>query len=152
MFPSHSQACTFSKVRQQGGMLVIALFIIVVFSLLALALTRLLSASSENVVYEVLGARALNAARTGLEICLAREYPLNLSPPVVVAPCGNPETGDFAAYAGLQQGCSFSVSSLLDKNVVDGPDTYSYSRFVSTGRCEAGDVIVTRRILVDAIE
>lgn len=132
------------KHRQRGSMLVIALFVIIVFGLLGLTMTRLLSSSSETVIYEVLGQRALNAARTGLERCLAAKYPT----PSSTATCAD---YTFVNVPGLEN-CRFSVSPSPDVTVVDGGNTFTYSKFTSVGRCDAGNIIVTREVYVDALE
>jgi MSHA biogenesis protein MshP len=136
-----------NKQQQRGSMLIIALFVIIVFSLLGLNMTLLLSSSSETVIYEVLGQRALNAARTGLEICLANRYPITGSASV----CTNPANDIFAGTPGLQN-CIYTVDPSADVVVTDNANTFNYSKFTSTGRCEAGDIIITRKVYVDALE
>lgn len=62
--------------RQQGGALAIAVFVIVVMSLLAVAINRTISASSSQTVYEVLGTRALLAGEAGNEVALSQIFPI----------------------------------------------------------------------------
>lgn len=137
------------KSRQRGSMLVIALFVIIIFGLLGLTMTRLLSSSSENVIYEVLGQRALNAARSGLEICLAAKYPVDTGP-VAPSPCSDPTEDTFIGVPGLDT-CSYDVEPADDVTVTDNGINYTYSKFTSVGRCEAGGIVVTRRVYVDAL-
>lgn len=66
-----------SRTGQQGSSLVIAIFILVVMLLLGVALTRVLSTSSETIAYEVVGARAYQAANIGLQRRLTELFPLN---------------------------------------------------------------------------
>lgn len=127
-------------------MLVIALFVIIVFGMLGLTMTRLLASSSESVIYEVLGQRALNAARTGLERCLAAKYPITAGG----SPCSNPTNFVFTGIAGLEN-CSYQVTPDNDIVVTDNSNTFTYSKFTSIGRCDAGDIIVSREIYVDAL-
>ena len=134
------------KIQQQGSMLVIALFVIIVFGLLGLTMTRLLASSSESVIYEVLGQRALNAAKTGLERCLAAKYPIASG----ITPCSSPTDYTFNNVAGLEN-CQYQVVPSNDVTVIDNGNTYTYAKFTSTGRCDAGDIIVTRQIYVDAL-
>ena len=63
--------------EQRGSMLVIALFVIIVMALLGLTLSRLLSSSSDAIIHEVYGQRALNAARAGVEEQIALAFPIN---------------------------------------------------------------------------
>ncbi len=125
-------------------MLVIALFVIIVFGLLAVTMTRLLSSSSETVIYEVLGQRALNAARTGVECSLAAKYPISGASAYCV------HSVPMEGLLGLNN-CSYTVTS-NDVAVTDNGTIYNYSKFISTGRCEAGNYIVTREVYVDAME
>ena len=60
-----------------GSSLVMALFIIVLMSILLLALGRQLISSSKSVSIEVQGNRAFNAAQSGLQLGLTQLYPLN---------------------------------------------------------------------------
>lgn len=64
--------------KQQGSMLVIALFIIVIMSLLVASLSKLLQSSSEAVSFEVLGTRAFFAAQSGMDQAVALIYPLDI--------------------------------------------------------------------------
>lgn len=52
---------------QRGAALVVAVFLIVVLALLAAVAVRLTAIQGHNVNLNLLGARALNAARTGIE-------------------------------------------------------------------------------------
>ncbi len=60
-------------------MLVMAVFIIVIFGLLASALSSILSSSQNTVSYEVLGVRAQAAANAGMEAGLYRVLRNSLS-------------------------------------------------------------------------
>ncbi len=137
------------KQRQRGSMLVIALFVIVVFALLGLTMTRLLSSSSESVIFEVLGQRALNAARSGLEFCLAAEYPVDQGV-IAAQPCADPTTDSFPDIPGLEN-CSYRVEPAEDITVTDGAVSYTYTKFTSTGSCQAGAIITSRTVYVDAL-
>ena len=124
-------------------MLVIALFVIIVFGLLGLTMTRLLSSSSQTVIYEVLGQRAINAARTGLECNLSAKYPISGATAYCV------HSVSMNSLPGLEN-CSYSVTS-DDVTVTDNDDTYIYSKFTSIGQCTAGDINVTRTVYVDVM-
>ena len=142
MCPNHIQPQLFSsRAMQRGSMLVIALFVIIVFALLGLTMTRLLSSSSETIIHEVLGQRALNAAKAGVECAVAQEFG---------AGCNYPDFKEFNGIAGLEN-CSFQVTP-VSKLIEDGVKQFTYWTFSSKGQCTAGKINVTRFVYVDAIE
>jgi MSHA biogenesis protein MshP len=124
-------------------MLVIALFVIIVLALLGLTMTRLLSSSSEAIIHEVLGQRALNAARTGIECAIANK----INAPVTS--CANALSKEFSGVAGLEN-CQYNVI-VNDKPIVDTSKTFTYLTFSSTGQCSAGKVMVSRTLYIDAM-
>tara|TARA_R110002167_G_scaffold346002_1_gene556520 strand:+ start:2001 stop:2417 length:417 start_codon:yes stop_codon:yes gene_type:complete len=132
-------------------MLVIALFVIIVLALLGLTMTRLLSSSSETIIYEVLGQRALNAAKAGIECAVAEELDkLDVgNVDEMHTGCNNLSFKEFSGVAGLE-GCSYSIES-NSKDIVDGAKNFTYWTFASTGRCTAGNIKVTRLVFVDAM-
>ena len=81
--------------RQRGAALVVAVFLIVVLALLAAAAVRLTSIQGQNVNLNLLGARALNAARSGIE---------------------------WSARRTLSTGTCFSGSTTLSEAALDGFD------------------------------
>jgi MSHA biogenesis protein MshP len=127
-------------------MLVISLFVIIVMGLLALTLTRLLSSSTDAIIHEVYGQRALNAARAGVEEQIALAFPISgaASCTAISGP-----TIDFALVTGLES-CEVSAQC-TQLNVVDGSITRTFYKFTSTGTCIAGDIIATRKVSVDAM-
>jgi MSHA biogenesis protein MshP len=125
----------------QGSMLIIALFVIIVLALLGLTMTRLLSSSSETIIYEVLGQRAINAARSGIECAVADEFG---------AGCDNPAFKDLSGVVGLEN-CSYRVVEATPKTITDGGRTFTYLTFTGTGQCTAGKINVTRIVYVDAM-
>lgn len=129
-----------SKTAQRGSMLVIALFVIIVLGLLGLAMTRLLSAASDTVVYEVLGQRALNAARSGINCALAEEFG---------AGCTQTIDYEFEGIAGLES-CSYFVTP-VSKTIEDGAKRFTFWTYTSKGQCIAGNLRVTRVVYVDYI-
>jgi MSHA biogenesis protein MshP len=130
--------------HQQGSMLVIALFVIVVLAFLGLTLTKILSSSNDNVIYEVLGQRALNAARSGIQCSLADTVNNSSS-----ANCDNGVTYVFNDVAGLDN-CQFTAEK-ISKEINDGSIKKDYYQFTSTGRCEVGSIVVSRTVYIDAI-
>lgn len=126
---------------QRGSMLVIALFVIIVLGLLGLTMTRLLSSTSETIIHEVLGQRAINAAKSGIECAVAAKFG---------AGCSNPVAKNLSGVTGLES-CSYSVAETPPKTITDGGKIFTYLTFTGTGQCTAGEINVTRFVYVDAI-
>lgn len=145
MFPS-----TF---KQKGSALVVAIFIIVVMAILAAVIARVLTISSSASVDEVYGARALQAANSGMQVFLTELFPLQQaeSEPsgADASACQNPTNPySFQQATGLS-GCSSEISceqiSLTDFDV-------TLFRITSRGRCAAAERIYSREIMVEAID
>jgi MSHA biogenesis protein MshP len=137
-------------------MLVIAIVVMTVVLLLGLAMTRVLSSSTNTVLYEVLGFRAFNAARSGLESNLASVLnapPINgvLQDPFNI--CRNQgriaSNESFSSVSGFEN-CSY-VTSCDVQNFNDPNAQGDYFRFSSTGTCSIDqNNAVSRTVAVDA--
>ena len=148
MYPKITQINNFNQ-NQRGSALVIAVFIIVIMSLLGNALVRMMSSSAETVAYEVLGIRAYQAAQAGLQRKLADVFPLKSAVGVsAVGVCTAPNPPvpyDFSAIQGLENckatsvGCTGSV--ILN---------VTYYTITSVGQCEIAGVLTSRKIEVRA--
>jgi len=121
MFPNDIPA------KQRGSALIVAVFIIVVIAALAAGLTKILSASSDQVISEVLGTRAMLAAEAGNERVLAQLFPIDTSASVCLAS----QQQYFTAVTGLM---NCNVRTLCTERTTGGLDYYSV---VSTGVCKA---------------
>lgn len=130
-----------NRTSQQGSMLVIALFVIVVLALLGLTMTRLLSSSSEAIVHEILGQRALNAARAGINCALTNSFGSS---------CSHLNSMTFTDVTGLEN-CSYEVTQTTKTINESGVQTYDHLAFTSKGECSVGNIIVTRNLYVDAV-
>ncbi|MBA6342406.1 pilus assembly PilX N-terminal domain-containing protein [Colwellia sp. MB02u-10] len=131
--------------QQAGSALVIAIFVIIVLSVLGAALVKMLDSSQESVAYEVLGTRAYTAAVSGLQWQLAEVFPLN-GPAITCK--GQTEidsaTPSFNNVLGLAQ-CNVSVSCIDFER--DGIRYYAIS---GTGTCAIGSELTSRKIAVEA--
>ncbi|MDX1677895.1 type II secretory pathway component [Arsukibacterium sp.] len=125
-----------SKLKQQGSALVVAVFVIVVMLALVLALSRILLSSSDSVVYEVQGTRALFAAQSGLELALTELFPRSGT-----ANCIS-WTFNFTA-AGLT-GCETQVQCTAE--AVASPQLSQLYQLQSTASCNANEFITSRTI------
>jgi len=120
------------KDKQQGSSLVMAIFIIVVLSLLGSALVQVLSTSSETIAQEVLGTRALTAANSGMQGQLQKLFPLN----GIAAICPASTNYDFSNITGLYT-CKAVVTC---ENYVADHNGIAYYRLQSTGSCGSGTI------------
>lgn len=132
--------------RVQGSALVIAIFIIIVMSLLGAALMKMLASSQQNVVYEVLGTRAYAAAQSGIQWQLSQVFPLNTSGGVSCAAQSviDANKPTFSGVNGLAQ-CSVNVTC----SSFDIASTRYYT-VQATGKCQAGLELTSRTIEVEA--
>ena len=131
--------------KQQGSALVIAIFIIVVMSLLGAALVNMMKSSQEGVAYEVLGTRAYTAAQSGVQWQLSEVFPLDSD----AIACKNQtdinnNTPTFANVQGLSQ-CRVSVSCTDFER-----DNIRYYIVKSTGECTLDAEVTSRTVVVDA--
>ena len=161
MFHSFSSPSN-SFQKQQGSILVLAIFIMVVMLLLGAALVRLLSSSAESIAYEVVGTRAYNAANTGLQAKLSALFPLNSNALQCdeVTPVTGLIDGDLAPadiisndylpnlnnVAGLK---NCSVTQMVCSNFKQ--DDVTYFKLTSTGECLMdGGQVTSRTVVVEA--
>ncbi len=127
--------------NQSGSALVIAIFIIVIMTLLGSALMRMTSSSTETIAYEVIGTRALQAANAGAQKKLADVFPLLPNS----GECTNSKY-DFSAIEGLKNCDVINVDCSQDPTV-DGIEYYTVT---STAVCSAASVYTSRKIEIKA--
>lgn len=118
--------------QQQGGALAIAVFVILAMSLLTVAISRSISASSAQTVQEVLGTRALMAAESGNELALAILFPIASGAAVSYGSCADITTPTlyFSGVNGLN---NCQVITSCEENTV-GSQTFFFIE--STGVCK----------------
>ncbi|HLV49049.1 MAG TPA: pilus assembly PilX N-terminal domain-containing protein [Aliidiomarina sp.] len=141
--------------KQSGSALMIAVFIIVVMSVVGAAMVRLLNDSTAGAVTEVYGARAHQAAHSGIEIFLTELFPLNETSAASICPerDNNINIKNVSAYntyafssAGLAN-CSVTVRcDELDVTPFIG----RHFRILSIGQCKVGEQRFSRQLLVEA--
>jgi len=144
--------------KQQGSALVIAVFIIVVMTVLGLALVRMLGASSESVAYEVIGTRAFTAAQTGAQWAGREIFPLGTGFSLhcdgsTVSESNTsfvtPQTLNPPSSIGNNNGLeNCLVSSLKCEDLKY--DGVAYFTITSTGQCNVGGVTTSRTIVIEA--
>ncbi|WP_076417153.1 hypothetical protein [Colwellia sp. UCD-KL20] len=136
------QTLLITKNAQKGSSLVLAIFILVVMSLLGAALLRMMATNEETYVYEVLGTRAYNAAQTGAQRKLQQLFPLNTG--LDSSMCTADDTFSLANIEGLDY-CSVKVDCLEVKH-----ENVSYFTVTSIGQCVINDEATSRVVEVQA--
>jgi len=128
--------------KQKGSALVIAIFIIVVMTVLGSALVRMVSSNAETIAYEVIGTRAYQAAQAGAQRKLSEVFPLLPSS----GACSADSTYDLSTIEGLEN-CEVSDVDCVEDATVDGVTYYTVT---STGQCSIAGVFTSRQIEIKA--
>ncbi|MCE9779254.1 MSHA biogenesis protein MshP [Shewanella algae] len=132
MFPSRNYHC-YAQKHQGGSALVIAIFVILVMSLLAVTLLRVGGDADESVNLEVWGLRALNAANSGADAALARLFPLSGGTAGCAAVGSSWTAPDVTGF----HGCNVQLScDTLSQDT--SPGSAKLYRLRSTAVCESG--------------
>lgn len=139
---------------QSGGALAVAIFIIVVMSIIGIAMVRILSDLGRATVSDVYGARAYAAARSGAEVFLTDLFPLDSPSDFSVCPIrdANPPAEQFAqsfTIAGLS-GCETSVA--CDRLELNAPYSGTHIRIVTQGICDTGAGEFSRQVILEAFD
>ncbi|WP_206485138.1 pilus assembly PilX N-terminal domain-containing protein [Thalassotalea sp. G2M2-11] len=135
----------FLKRDNQGSALVIAIFVIVVMTVIGAALVRMLSTSAETIAYEVLGTRAYNAAQIGLQWRLQQVFPLN-EPAKACNALTDPKPA-LSTITGLEN-CTIASLNCVDEQIAGT----RYYTITSTGQCNIAGVLTSRTLEVQARE
>ena len=147
--------------RMRGSALMIALFVIVVMALLAAAMGRFLTDSSEKNTVEVHSVRALLAAQSGLEVALYRLFPNRTpvlpEPPAVCEANQGRTPLTFTGNPGLVD-CQAVVRCVAVPVTDNGLVSTGY-RLESVGTCGTSDIdsanpdfAVSRTLMVEAYD
>ncbi|WDE04491.1 hypothetical protein SG34_024660 [Thalassomonas viridans] len=124
---------------QRGSALMLALFVLTVLLLLGSALMRTLSSSSETIVQEVLGTRALAAANSGMQAHLLLLFPHSAAQDT----CPADDTYHFDGISGLNHCTATVTCSLLFEdagNLNRKGNAVRYFTLASTGNCGTGNM------------
>ena len=126
--------------RQQGSMLLTALFIIIVVSLLAAALSRIWSSTADSVATEVYSAKAYYAAESGMEYAMYQVLQAGLVCPDFPSPS---RQLDFSVgnEPGLAN-CQTQIS--CQRIVIDSLSSQTY--LLATGTCEGGKIVAQHQV------
>ncbi|WP_028866377.1 hypothetical protein [Psychromonas hadalis] len=138
--------------KQQGSAIVLAIFVIIIISLIGAALMSLQRDSAKGTSYEVYAARAYLSAYSASEIALTELFPLIPAGASATVPsCSN-----VVANATLPanevgfHGCNATVlcSTIAPINSASLPTRY---KVVSTAVCENAQTITRRQISIEAV-
>jgi len=138
--------------KQKGSAIVLAIFVIIIVSLLGATLVSLQRDSAKGTSYEVYAARAYLSAYSASEIALVDLFPLNASQANATnckAINPNDITVDLGTDAGFH-GCSanYQCQILTPTNSASLPTRY---KVVSTAVCENSQTVTRRQISVEAV-
>jgi MSHA biogenesis protein MshP len=122
--------------KQQGSSLILALFVIIILTLLGSVLMRMISTSSETVSQEVLGTRAYMAANSAMQAELQLLFPLNGVAGVCNA--NNPYDLQTALNDDISGLYNCDASITCDNYFTDTVNSVEYFRLTSTGKCGTG--------------
>ncbi len=146
---------------QRGSTLMVAIFIIIVFSMLLASIVNMFSSTTESVSVEVYGVRALMAANTGVDAVAASIFPVGQAGSLSCDELEIPANQDgvdnqstltsnatFSTIAGLV-GCRYTATC-TDFTVNDGVQDIHFYKITSQGQCDAGSFDVSRVVEVEA--
>lgn len=124
---------------QQGSMLVISIFIIIVLAVLAASLSKILSSSADSVATEVYSSKAYYAAESGMESAIYRVLRTSLKCDQFPAETGL--TFDVAGSTGLE---NCAVKMTCQEIVIDADNSQFY--LTSTATCGTNNMVSQHRI------
>lgn len=142
-FPSHQP----SRILHRGSALVIAIFVIIVMSLLGAALVKMMDSSQENLVFEVLGTRAYTAAQTGVQWQLAQLFPVGLMSTSVNTCATVSQTPPVISNIPGLEACVI-VNPIICNDFLH--EDVRYYSITSVGQCQVDGEVTSRVIAVEA--
>ena len=142
--------------RQQGSMLIIAIFIITVMIFIAVALQDVFDKAAKSVAYEVYGARALSAANTGAEVVLQKIFNTQGQTPLTFSNT-DPAVATWNLNSIGFQDAMFNCTVVATVERFDVSDAtyfyeYTHYRIESTATCVQGDFTTVRTVAVEGRE
>jgi MSHA biogenesis protein MshP len=135
--------------KQQGSAIVLAIFVIIIVSLLGAALVSLQRDSAKGSSYEVYAARAYLSAYSASEIALVNLFPLGAS----AANATNCTGADISVPLGSDvgfHGCTanYQCEAIIPVNSASLSTRY---KVISTAVCENAQTVTRRQITVEAV-
>lgn len=130
--------------KQRGNSLVVSIFVIVIVSALAAAMSKVLIITQESLSVEVVGYRALQSANVGVESGLQLLFPLDANPALdcTAFPISQAGIGNVSGLLSCQVTVQCDLSQIGTQNVV--------FRLESQSSCNAGGLNTSRVVVVEA--
>lgn len=129
----------FRKRNQQGNVLIVVLFVIIVMGFLAASLMRISWSNQSGLTREFLGTKAWFVAQSANEWALTQLYPLNDDDPDIAGICLNEVSG---ATPNVTQNtaCRINKMSCLELGVLNegASEAQSLFRVQATAICGSG--------------
>lgn len=137
------QGVTIKITKQNGASLLLALFIIIVISLLSTIIAKVVSTTSETVSFEVYGARAYATAVTGNEWALQQLYPIQGAGSCAAITTANAPNLN---RPEINVNCFIQDIFCLEFE----HDDVDYYTIKTTGMCQVGDVTTSRTLQIQS--
>lgn len=134
--------------KQQGNMIVLALFIIVVVGMLAATLISVVSSSSNTTLNQIYALRAKEAADTGIQVLLQASFNIDGSTNDCNTSVNSPSS--FSLVKGFLN-CSYVATCSSETINFAATQTLVY-KYSSTGSCPIDDYMVSRTVSLEAVE
>jgi len=129
----------------------IAVFIIVVMSVIGAALIRLLNDSATSTVTEVYGARAFHAAQSGIDIFLTELFPHDSPTASCTARAGSIQSKAIdSSYSFNTPGLTNCSANIRCDELDLSPFPGRHFRILSSAQCTVDDQRYSRQLLVEA--
>lgn len=129
--------------NSRGSSLVIAIFILVVMSVLGASMSKVLRSNEQTYAYEVLGTRAYTTAQSGAQRKLQEIFPIGAATDNDAC---KSEEFDFSAVEGINN-CKANVVCSSKSHSNSGQ---YYFTIESTGSCDINGETTSRRVEVKA--
>lgn len=139
--------------KQQGSAIVLAIFVIIIVSLLGAALISLQRDSAKGTSYEVYAARAYLSAYSASEIALVTLFPLGEST-AIPTNCSDIPLTDVNVDLGNDigfHGCRAVYNCQIVVPLTTSSSLPTRYKVVSTAVCENSQTITRRQIMVEAV-
>ncbi|WCE30011.1 hypothetical protein [Vibrio sp. SCSIO 43137] len=138
----------FRKKVQQGNIVIIAIFIVVVMGLLAVNLTRISWSNQDTLSREVLGTQAWFVAHSANEWALATLFPIGQAgtPTQLDTNCDTVNSSSSTAAVALVNGLSCSAPTIqCSKPAASIPDDLKYFQVSTSAICSSGTQFQVQR-------
>jgi MSHA biogenesis protein MshP len=137
---------------QQGSVLIVALFVILVLALLAANLTRMNWSNQDTLTREVLGTQAWFLAHSSNEWAMAQLYPLTATTKTVVELCEDIDGSTDAEEMISNNSLACTAPSIScraipqDIDASDIPEELQFIKVTSRVRCSDGSKFEVERV------